>query len=373
MSIDLGRLGILVSLLASAASCKFPPPPEIVDGAVADGQGDDAQSEVDASMTDGLIDAGPPCARRVAFSDFTSSNGLDVYAANLDGTGVVDLSLHAIDDDHPNWSRTGDVVLFDSYRSGSARDIFSINADGSMLRNVTQSAADDHFPVWSPDGNLIAHLRRTTGSPRVWVMDPSGANAREIAMPSVFEPPSWSPGSDRVAFYSNDGDTYTVAVAGGTPTNLTTWTTDRCREPVWSHDGTRIAFSCSSDNGRADIFVVKSDGTDPMNITTTPTANDYSPTWLPDGSLVYSSDRDGASFKIYRSTSTQPLATNTASATAGDLRPVASPDGARIAFTRQGNATSKLGIMNIDGTNLTEFSVISSMPKSTNPTWSPCR
>ncbi len=362
---------LMFATATSLVACGFPPLPPLDHDASAPGDAvslDSAAANLDALS----LDAGPPCTRRIAFTDVTANGATEVYVANVDGTGIVNLSLHDSDDSNPHWSPVSNLIAFDSFRAGE-RDVFAIGADGSTLRNITQNAADDYLPEWSPDGAKIAFLRRTTGSPRLWVIDATGFNPRELANISVFYPFRWAPSGDRLVVESSDGDLYVVSLAGGPATNITTWTTDRARDATWSADGSRIAFTASSDNGRSEIFTVAADGTNSMNVSADPGANDNSPTWLPDGTLAFSSDRDGASFKIYRTLSAQPITSNTAVLIDGDIQPLASPDGAKIAFTRRIGVRLKLGIVDSDGRNPVELSTTTPTPTTTNPAWSPCQ
>jgi hypothetical protein len=63
--------------------------------------------------------------------------------------------------------------------------------------------------------------------------------------------------------------------------------------PVWSPDGTRIAFESMRD-GNSEIYVMDADGTDQVNLTGNP-AHDHAPAWSPDGTqIAFESLRDGA-------------------------------------------------------------------------------
>ena len=66
-----------------------------------------------------------------------------------------------------------------------------------------------------------------------------------------------SPKGDRIAF-GYKGDIYTVPVAGGEARRLTTLPSYESN-PVWSPDGSKIAFA-SDRNGNFDVFVMNSDG-----------------------------------------------------------------------------------------------------------------
>lgn len=76
--------------------------------------------------------------------------------------------------------------------------------------------------------------------------------------------PSISPDGKTIAF-TYKGDIYTVPVAGGAASALTTHIAHDFM-PVWSHDGKRIAFA-SNRYGNFDIFVVDAAGGKPSRLT----------------------------------------------------------------------------------------------------------
>lgn len=92
-----------------------------------------------------------------------------------------------------------------------------------------------------------------------------------------------SPKGDRIAF-TYKGDIYTVPVAGGTATRLTTVDSYEAN-PVWSPDGSKIAFS-SDRNGNADVFVMDAAGGHATRLTSN-SAAETPEAFSPDGTLVY--------------------------------------------------------------------------------------
>jgi len=63
--------------------------------------------------------------------------------------------------------------------------------------------------------------------------------------------------------------------------------------PIWSPDGTKIAFVKGFSGKNAEIYVMNADGSDPENLTHNPSGDD-SPVWSPDGTKIgFVSIRDG--------------------------------------------------------------------------------
>ena len=93
-----------------------------------------------------------------------------------------------------------------------------------------------------------------------------------------------SPDGSTIAF-TYKGDIFTVPAKGGMATRLTS--TDAYEAaPVWSPDGSRIAFS-SDREGSADVFVMPAKGGEATRLTSN-SANETPEAFTPDGkSVVY--------------------------------------------------------------------------------------
>ena len=133
----------------------------------------------------------------------------------------------------------------------------------------------------------------------------------------------------------------------------------------------KIAFASVRDNGNHDIYVMDADGSNETRLTTS-LAYDDQPVWSPDGSmLAFMSDRDG-NFEIYSMPGVGGTPIRLTNNPAADGFPAYSPDGARIAFVRgdlRNPSTFEIWVMNADGSNqvrLTNDSVIDGVPS-----WSP--
>jgi len=122
----------------------------------------------------------------------------------------------------------------------------------------------------------------------LWTAEPDGSGARPLAStPEREVRPVPCPDGSTVAYEAYDADQqdysiYTIGVTGGTPRRLM----ERARNPAWSPDGGRIAFSMRR-RGSLDIWLMNRDGDDLQRVLDTP-ENEYLPVWSPSsGTLAF--------------------------------------------------------------------------------------
>jgi Tol biopolymer transport system component len=138
------------------------------------------------------------------------------------------------------------------------------------------------------------------------------------------------------------------------------------REPAWSPDGTKIAFSSNRD-GNWEIYVMNADGSGQTRLTNHP-EHDGEPSWSPDGgSLVFSSNREGGHDLYILNLNNDELFRLT-DHPAQENYPDWSPGGTRIVFSSFGGGR-EAGIyaINIDRSNITYLA----WGPLHYPTWSP--
>ena len=146
----------------------------------------------------------------------------------------------------------------------------------------------------APDGRTLAVDLQ--GS--IWTLPAAGGTATRIT--DIFNDarqPAFSPDGKWISFFAyRDGGYDLWAIApDGTQQHKLTWGAFDDREPIWSHDGTRVAFS--SDRGNPlgsdyNIWSLEVRSGELKQITKDP-ADDYMPSWSPDDKeIAFASTRD---------------------------------------------------------------------------------
>jgi Tol biopolymer transport system component len=178
----------------------------------------------------------------------------------------------------------------------------------------------------------------------------------------------------RIAF-SHEGDIYVMNADGSERTQLTT-SPEMDFDPVWSPDGTRIAFR-SHRNGDEEVYVMNADGSKQTNLTNNP-ASDYSPAWSPNGThIAFASNRlnpAGNDIWIIEVDGSNP--TRITDIPGISEYPTWSPDSLRLAFActfgrrlLEGVGDFEICVVNVDGTGLLQLTDADGESKL--PAWSP--
>jgi Tol biopolymer transport system component len=219
----------------------------------------------------------------------------------------------------------------------------------------------DMGPVWSPRGDLIAFWRQgasgAEGESGMYVVSSSGGEPRRVVADRTAREPSWSPIGSALAYVSGraGGLVGVVNVDGSGRQTLSGTLEGQLSSPMWSPDGTRIAFHRLAYR-RGELWVVRRNGEQLRRVATdVPYHHGSEPTpyaWSPDGTrLVYSAVRSGRRdlWTVHpEGNRTQRLLRTLVS----DWAPTWSPDGTKIAFTGPERAAPTLYIADIPGRKL---------------------
>jgi len=222
--------------------------------------------------------ADPECPPRPDYSKgyvWAVYSTYDIFTANPDGSGVLQLTRSVGYDAEATISNNGKKIVFTSMRDGDL-DIYTMDGDGKHVKQLTHELGYDGGPFFSPNGKWIVYraYHPTTdkeiseykellaqnlirpSSLELWIMKANGGHKRQIThLGAASFAPSFFPGGKRIIFASNQGST------GGM--------------------------------GNFELFAINQDGTGLEQITYSPGFDGF-PMFSPDGrKLVWASNRNG--------------------------------------------------------------------------------
>ncbi len=190
------------------------------------------------------------------------------------------------------WSPDGKRIAFESPRCRWT-DIYVVGADGHNLKRLTRCKGAI-LPVFSPDGEKVAFSLMGDETYEIHVVDADGSNMKRLTQNSKDFVLKWS-SEGKIYFLRENGETSQLYVMDADGSNqalllaLSDW--GDCRNPVFSPDSKKVAFSSLKD-GNWDIYVAEI-GSTPQRVTDNP-GPDTSPAWSPDSEkLAFGSQRNG--------------------------------------------------------------------------------
>lgn len=141
-----------------------------------------------------------PEGNTVVMSLATEGNS-DVYTLDLRTRTQRRLTNDPGIDTSPSYSPDGKRITFNSDRGGS-KQLYVMNSNGSDQQRISFNEGRYATPVWSPRGDLIAFTREFQGRFGIGVMRPDGSGERILAdSGDVQEAPTWAPNGRVLMFY----------------------------------------------------------------------------------------------------------------------------------------------------------------------------
>jgi TolB protein len=254
-----------------------------------------------------------------AWATAPGPNGLIVYQATVgkhvqlftvrpDGGGVRQLT-HFADGDavHASWSPDGAAIAFER-DFGKSAGIYTMSPDGTNVRPLTSKGLQG-LPAYSPDGETIVFDRALAHEDALWLMNADGSGLRQLTRNrSADNSPVFSPDGSKVAFVREatafQSAAFVVNLDGSGLKQLTSWHFNISSKLDWSPDGSRIVISSPQTDrpGPSNVYTIRPDGTGLMELTheTKPGVRDLADGFSPDGKkIIFARTVDGGPFQVY--------------------------------------------------------------------------
>ena len=131
---------------------------------------------------------------------FSERGNSDIRSMDLRTRKSIRLTTHPAIDTSPSGSPDSRFVVFNSDRGGSPQ-IYVMNIDGSNVHRISFGRGRYATPVWSPRGDLIAFTKQLSGEFYIGVMRPDGSGERLLTKSFLDEAPTWSPNGRVLMFF----------------------------------------------------------------------------------------------------------------------------------------------------------------------------
>ena len=234
------------------------------------------------------------CCSRIVFCAATAPGVRNLYACDIDGGSVEQLTNYNTFCVEPAWSSTGRSVIFSKYNkagidvvettiakprrsrilcgfrginTGAAPspdgrrlavilspdhkvDLYVITFGNPVPRRLTRGIAVEASPAWSPDSSRIVYVSDESGRPLLYIVNRDGTGRQRLpAIGTDAVTPDWST-DDKIVYATRINGSYTIAVL-----DLKTGKNTRATEvpgnyesPTWAADNRQIV--CKRSNGR---------------------------------------------------------------------------------------------------------------------------
>ena len=181
-----------------------------------------------------------PDGKKVIMSMAQDGNS-EIFTMDLRTRTVAQLTFHSAIDTSPTYSPDSSQIVFNSDRGGS-QQLYVMDANGRNVRRISFGTGKYATPVWSPRGDLIAFTKLHQGRFYVGVMRTDGSGERLLVEDFLVEAPTWAP-NGRVLMYFRQQPTdarggggrtrlYSIDLTGHNEREIVTPTD--ASDPAWS-------------------------------------------------------------------------------------------------------------------------------------------
>ncbi len=179
----------------------------------------------------------------------------DIYRLDLVTGQIWQITNTPAYDGAPTWSPDMAWIAYETYLDGHLEIAVQSMTDSSQAPVLlTDDGGSNHSPAWDPNGRLIAYVSDSTGNSDIWIADLNKTHDRLTDLTNTPEGsenhPVWSPDGSHLAWSS------TIASSGydgiyvwdaAKPAQPAIWIGDG-DWPAWNADGTAIVSSAAAPN-----------------------------------------------------------------------------------------------------------------------------
>ncbi|GAA4464049.1 S9 family peptidase [Nibrella saemangeumensis] len=220
----------------------------------------------------------------------------DIWMVSWDGKESIQLTNSPDGESKPRWSPDGKYLSFVATRNGATKpQLFLLDRRGGEGKKLTDLKGDLEDYEWAHDGKRIALV----------VRDPDYADSAKTKIRKPYVLDRYHFKQDIKGYLEkNPVHLYLFDVAAKTLDTLTSGSFDET-SPVWSPDGTQLAFVSNrtedpDKNQNTDIWLIDARKGATLKRLTDWTGYDHSPVWSPDGkSLAYLRSTGSGNFLMY--------------------------------------------------------------------------
>ena len=140
-----------------------------------------------------------PDGQRVAMSLQQGGNA-NIFEMDLRSRRTTRLTNTPAIDTSPSYSPDGRRIVFESDRGGT-QQLYVMEANGGNPQRISFGPGRYSTPVWSPRGDLIAFTKMNRGRFYIGVMRPDGSGERLLTESFLDEGPTWAPNGRVLKFF----------------------------------------------------------------------------------------------------------------------------------------------------------------------------
>ncbi len=137
---------------------------------------------------------------RSVVMSIANGGSTQIYKMDLAARRMSKLTSGSAIDTSPSYSPDGSQIVFNSDRGGS-QQLYVMNSSGGDVKRISFGDGRYGTPVWSPRGDLIAFTKMSGGRFFIGVMRVDGSGERLLSESYLDEGPTWSPNGRVIMFH----------------------------------------------------------------------------------------------------------------------------------------------------------------------------